>query len=62
MTWNPNQNETHGGEEAGETCPTDAPLTESQRVELDRRIAEMDADPAAGIPWEVVKAELRKRS
>ena len=33
-------------------------LTEAQRKELDRRIAEDDADPDGGIPWEQVQAEL----
>lgn len=33
-------------------------LSESQRRELDRRIAEMDLNPTAGIPWEEVRAEL----
>lgn len=36
-------------------------LTDAQREELDRRIAEMDADPGAGVAWEDVKAESRKR-
>ncbi len=37
-------------------------LTDAQRQELDRRIAEMDANPTAGIPWEQVSAELHDRS
>ena len=34
-------------------------LTESQRAELDRRIAEDDANPDDAIPWEQVKAKGR---
>ena len=37
------------------------PLTEAQRAELERRIAAADANPGAGIPWEVVRAEARAR-
>jgi putative addiction module component (TIGR02574 family) len=36
------------------------PLTEAQRAELERRAA-ADANPDAGIPWEVVRAEARAR-
>jgi len=35
-------------------------LSNGQRGELDRRIEEMESNPDAGIPWENVKAELRK--
>jgi putative addiction module component (TIGR02574 family) len=34
-------------------------LTEEQKRELDRRIAEDDADPDGGIPWEQVRDEMR---
>jgi putative addiction module component (TIGR02574 family) len=37
------------------------PLTTAQRTELERRIAEADANPAEGVPWEVVRAEARAR-
>ena len=30
-------------------------------AEIDRRAAEFEADPSIGIPWEDVRAELRKR-
>lgn len=33
------------------------PLSDEERIELDGRIAEDEADPDAGIPW----AELRRR-
>lgn len=34
-------------------------IPESHREELDRRLAAADANPAAGSPWEEVKARLR---
>lgn len=34
------------------------PLTEAQLAELDRRRAEMIADPSIGIPWDEAKARL----
>jgi putative addiction module component (TIGR02574 family) len=34
-------------------------IPESHREELDRRLAAADADPAAGRPWEQVRARLR---
>lgn len=37
-------------------------LSDSQRKELDRRIAEADASPDNVIPWEQVKAELLSRA
>jgi len=36
-------------------------LTESQRTELRRRVAEDDASPDDVIPWEQVKAQTRAR-
>lgn len=41
--------------------PTALELTPLQREELDRRIAEMESNPAAAIPWQDVKAESRKQ-
>jgi len=32
------------------------PLTPEQRAELERRVAAADANPDAGIPWEVIRA------
>lgn len=43
------------------TRPDALPLTEAQRAELDRRIADADAHPEEGIPWETVRNELFKR-
>jgi putative addiction module component (TIGR02574 family) len=37
------------------------PLTESQRAELERRVALADANPQGGVAWEVVRAEARAR-
>jgi putative addiction module component (TIGR02574 family) len=34
-------------------------LTDEQKAELDRRIAEHERDPSSAIPWEVVRARLR---
>jgi putative addiction module component (TIGR02574 family) len=33
-------------------------IPQSHRDELDRRLAEADADPSAGSPWEEVRARL----
>ncbi len=37
-------------------------LTEAQKAEIDRRLAEDDASPDDVIPWEVVKAEALARA
>ena len=37
------------------------PLTEAQRAELDRRVADDEAFPDDVIPWEDIKASLRAR-
>lgn len=36
-------------------------LTEAQRAELDRRIADADANPDDGIPWEEVEKKIKER-
>lgn len=36
-------------------------LTDEQRRELDRRLAEHQQDPSSAIPWEEVRARLRAR-
>jgi len=33
-------------------------LTDAMKAELDRRIAEIDGNPEAGVPWEDVKARV----
>ena len=38
----------------------DIPVTDAQRAELDRRIAGFDQDQEH-IPWDQLKAELRRR-
>ena len=37
------------------------PITDARRRELERRVAEDDANPDQGIPWEQVKADAIKR-
>jgi putative addiction module component (TIGR02574 family) len=37
------------------------PVPEWHQQELERRLAAADADPAAAIPWEQVKARLREK-
>ena len=36
-------------------------LTEEQREDLERRLAEADADPAGGSPWDEVRERIRQR-
>ena len=38
------------------------PVPDWHREELDRRLAEADANPDAAIPWEEVKRRLREKS
>lgn len=37
------------------------PLSESQSAELQRRLEEHRQNPASGIPWETVRAELHEK-
>lgn len=37
------------------------PLTDAQRAELDRRVADDDAFPDDVLPWDDVKASVRSR-
>ena len=37
------------------------PLTDAQRAELDRRVADDDAFPNDVVPWDEVKASVRSR-
>jgi len=39
-----------------------ADLTEAQKQELDRRLADDDANPEDCVDWEVVKADAKARS
>lgn len=36
-------------------------LTDEQREDLERRLAEADADPTGGLPWEEVRERIRHR-
>jgi putative addiction module component (TIGR02574 family) len=36
-------------------------LTDEQKAELDRRLAEHEADPDSAVPWEEVERELKAR-
>ncbi|MET0399927.1 MAG: addiction module protein [Longimicrobiaceae bacterium] len=38
--------------------PEELPLTEEERQEMDRRLADVDANPGVGRPWAEVKARL----
>jgi putative addiction module component (TIGR02574 family) len=40
--------------------PDALPITDSQKEELDRRLAEMDADPDGGLTIEAVFAGIRR--
>ena len=50
--------------EETEGAPDAFPLTEEQRVELERRLAEHDRNPESAIPWEEaigrIRGELRR--
>jgi len=37
-------------------------LTDAQREDLERRLAEADADPTGGSPWEEARERIRHRS
>ena len=40
--------------------PESLPLTETDREELDRRLAAYAQNPGEGIPWDVLKEKVRK--
>ena len=42
--------------------PEALPLTPAQRVELDRRLDDLDAEGPVGIPWDEVLSRIRNRS
>ena len=37
------------------------PLSEVQRVELRRRLADHEAHPEASVPWEIAREQVRRR-
>ena len=37
------------------------PVSAAQKAELERRLADLERDPGAGEPWEVVRARIEKR-
>ena len=41
--------------------PDALPLSEAQKAELDRRVAEHDADPSGGVPVDESLARIRAR-
>jgi len=41
--------------------PQALPLTDAQRQELDRRLDDLDAEGAVGIPWDELVAQIRAR-
>ncbi|MCK6523380.1 addiction module protein [Myxococcota bacterium] len=41
--------------------PEGVPVSDEMKAELDRRLAAHRAEPSTAIPWEQVKAELRRR-
>jgi putative addiction module component (TIGR02574 family) len=40
--------------------PESVPLTEDLKLELDRRIADLDANPNDVLTWEEIKARIRE--
>ncbi len=41
--------------------PSNIPVTDAQKKMLDERLDEIDAGEDAGIPWESLKARIKKR-
>jgi putative addiction module component (TIGR02574 family) len=39
----------------------DVPLSEAQRVELQRRFADHETHPEKAVPWEVAREQVRQR-
>lgn len=42
--------------------PHELALSDAQRQELDRRVAEMDDDESLGIPWDEMVRQIRERA
>jgi putative addiction module component (TIGR02574 family) len=47
--------------DAANASPDVLPLTETQKTELDRRIAELDSDPSSTIPMDEALERVRAR-
>lgn len=41
--------------------PDALPLTDTQRAEIERRLAEHDRDPESALPWEEARCRLHQR-
>ncbi len=48
-------------EELWDSIAEATPLTDAQRAELDRRLADHEADPDGVVPWEDIKASITAR-
>ena len=46
--------------EDAQANPELLPLSDDEKAELDRRLAEHDADPDSAIPWDQALAEIRQ--
>jgi putative addiction module component (TIGR02574 family) len=47
--------------EEAEADPSVLPLTDAQRAELDRRLAEHERDPGSAVPWEEALDRIESR-
>ena len=48
-------------EEIWDSIAEATPLTEAQRLELDRRLQDHEADPGDVVSWDVIKATISAR-
>ena len=48
-------------EELWDSIAEATPLTDAHRAELDRRLAEHEANPDDVVPWETIKASITAR-
>ncbi|MSP62770.1 MAG: hypothetical protein EXR72_21050 [Myxococcales bacterium] len=48
--------------ESLEHTPADVPVSDGQRLELDRRLDELDRDGPVGIPWDEVQRRIQRGS
>lgn len=48
-------------EEIWDSIAEVTPLTDAQRIELDRRLQDHETNPGDVVPWEVVKASITAR-